>query len=129
MPYSIGVVGVEESFDTANKEVTELVNTINRAEAVATLADLKTATPVDTGRARASWVLTYAPNKFKDTVSYEPEILRPVSKTKIDTVYITNGVDYIEDLNAGSSSQASARFIERVVLKRYNPEGVIYQTL
>ena len=129
MPYSIGVVGVEESFDTANKEVTELVNTINRAEAFATLADLKTATPVDTGRARASWVLTYAPNKFKDTVSYEPEILRPVSKTKIDTVYITNGVDYIEDLNAGSSSQASARFIERVVLKRYNPEGVIYQTL
>jgi len=52
--------------------------------------DLKRATPVNTGEASNGWRLGS------------------------DSIY--NNVEYIEDLNKGSSKQAGPRFIERTVL-------------
>ena len=52
--------------------------------------DLVEATPIDTGKAREGWEI------------------------KGDS--IVNDVDYIDDLNAGSSRQAGPRFIERTLL-------------
>lgn len=65
------------------------------------VADLKEATPVDTGNARDHWVL--------------------------EGNRIVNTVEYIEDLNRGSSKQAPEFFIEKTVLKNpaIQPKGSI----
>lgn len=52
--------------------------------------ELKAATPVDTGVARDGW--------------------------EIEDGKIVNKVDYIDDLNSGSSTQAPSHFIERTLL-------------
>jgi hypothetical protein len=65
------------------------------------LKDLKQNTPVDTGLARDSW--------------------------KIVDGNIVNEQPYIDDLNAGSSKQASAHFVEQTILNRkgVSPNGSI----
>jgi hypothetical protein len=55
---------------------------------------LRDATPVDTGRARAGW--------------------------KVEENKIINDVEYIDELNAGSSKQAPSHFIERTLLANRN---------
>jgi hypothetical protein len=69
--------------------------------------DLASKTPVDTGKARDSWMVKATP-KGADVV---------------------NTVDYIEKLNAGSSQQAPAFFIEQTALKYGTPKGVIVEPL
>jgi len=66
-------------------------------------SELSAATPIDTGLARSSWSV--------DNVG-------PVFNVR-------NSVPYIERLNAGSSEQAPARFIERIALKYGTPLGTI----
>jgi hypothetical protein len=63
--------------------------------------DLKAATPVDTGRASKGW--------------------------KRVSVGIENSVEYIDELNAGSSTQAPAYFVERTILSHpgISPSGII----
>lgn len=74
-----------------------------------------TRTPVDTGRARASWNtteetadLSVAPEG--DHPSYQGELLTNPNPTGYlsgeKPIYITNNLDYIIDLEYGSSSQA-----------------------
>lgn len=58
------------------------------------IRDLKAATPVDTGEAAAGW--RQAGNK------------------------IVNDVDHISDLNMGTSRQAPAYFVEKVILEDTN---------
>lgn len=66
--------------------------------------DLIAHTPVDTGKARASW-------------SIQP---------KTDSTFsIVNDVPYIGFLNEGSSTQAPAHFIERISMKYGKPIGTI----
>ena len=62
--------------------------------------DLKEATPIDTGQARDGWY--YTSNS------------------------IENDVEYIDELNSGSSRQAPPHFIERTVLRKgIRPNGII----
>lgn len=90
------------------------------------------ATPVDTGRARMGWNATInepsnevpapAPEghkgKSKGGSEYYPmpkitaSLVQGVVKIS-DKIFITNRVPYIGKLNAGSSEQAPARFVER----------------
>jgi len=90
-------------------------------------------TPVDTGRARNNWFL-----------SLDRPLLNPTEETDISgfaridsnntkvksrkpgsgSVYITNNVHYIGLLNAGSSSQAPAGFVEKGVLVGLKAAGV-----
>jgi len=60
--------------------------------------NLKKVTPVDTGFARDHWKFTLGKNHS----------------------VISNEAEYIKDLNAGSSRQAPAYFIEQTVLKEPN---------
>jgi hypothetical protein len=66
---------------------------------------LKNATPVDTGNARDNW--------------------------KIESNKIINEVEYIEHLNAGSSLQAPAYFVEKTLLAQQGirPSGTIVRSL
>ena len=70
-------------------------------EIASLIDDLKEATPIDTGFAREEW--------------------------KLENGKIVNGADYIDDLNAGSSKQAPAYFIEQTVISHdhVKPNGVI----
>jgi hypothetical protein len=134
MPTSIRLRGVSGEFKSMDKEVVTFVNKANRLQAFETLTEIKRKTPVDTGRAKNSWVLTNNKNEFKDAqrdgTRFSSPIIGPVSDRRIETLYLTNGTPYIEDLNRGSSRQAPARFIEKAVLgKNYSASGVLFETI
>ena len=65
------------------------------------IADLKEATPVDTGEARDGW--------------------------HREGNHIVNNVDHIDVLNSGSSKQAPSHFIEQTILNNsdVSPNGII----
>ena len=72
-------------------------------------------TPVDTGRARASWNTTEETQDLSvapegDHPSYQGKLAANPNPTGYlsgeKTIYITNNLDYIVDLEYGSSSQA-----------------------
>lgn len=79
-------------------------------------------TPVDTGRAQWGWNCSIGKEDF--TIPAEGEysldagraskvfIISDLKKSNADTLYICNAVPYIGHLNAGSSMQAPARFVE-----------------
>jgi len=67
------------------------------------LKDLKDATPVDTGKARDAW--------------------------RREGTKLVNSVEYMEELNGGSSKQAPRHFIEQTVLRRgFKPKGNIVKS-
>ncbi len=82
-------------------ELAKRSQTILERESLKLLDALKEATPVDTGRAREGW--------------------------KLQDNKIVNEVEYIAELNAGSSKQAPSHFIERTLLanENVNANGVI----
>lgn len=128
---SIKLKGVKDEFNRLDKETTEAINSLARVQALDTLTKLKSATPVDTGRARNSWALTQNKTTFRDakTGAVLPTTLPPISGNEIETLYLTNGTPYIEDLNQGSSKQAPARFIEATILTTYSIDGVLFETI
>jgi hypothetical protein len=81
------------------KQATNLVNTMK--------SELVARTPIDTGLARASWKV---------------DRIGPVFNVR-------NTVPYIQYLNAGSSKQAPAYFIESIALKYGRPLGSIVEVV
>jgi hypothetical protein len=90
------------------------------------------ATPVDTGRARSNWIVTIDQPAQGEVPSYNPgshgSTGGAVAQQAIDQgknvistfknqkqICITNNLDYIEELNNGSSRQAPASFVEQAV--------------
>jgi len=130
MPVTVKLRGVQKEFDSKEAELFEFLNASMRARAFQALAELKRRTPVDTGRARNSWVLTQSPAEFRadlaPTGGVSTTLANAPSKTKIEQLYITNGVDYIDKLNSGSSKQAPARFIELSVLQFFEIDGIVF---
>ena len=85
------------------------------------LRQVTISTPVDTGRARWSWFLSVKvpspelPPEGKYRVPQTTERIKALEQnfTISDTLYLTNNVPYVPDLNEGSSKQAPARFVEK----------------
>lgn len=81
------------------------------------------ATPVDTGRARGNWQVSVGeaitrPRERLDKTgggTIAEGVSRAGSYRPGQTIYITNNVPYIGNLNDGSSAQAPANFIEMAV--------------
>ena len=88
-------------------------------------ADLKEATPVDTGRARSGWQIT---DSYSEADSYCPgpdrasidaaarkaaDAINSASLTKAQTVWVYNNVVYILALEAGWSKRQPGGFIGR----------------
>jgi hypothetical protein len=91
------------------------------------------ATPVDTGRARANWLVSvdgpaqkeipaYAPGKGGSTGAANAQaaiqqgqqtVARYTESNK--AIHITNNLPYIQRLNEGWSAQAPAKFIEQAI--------------
>jgi hypothetical protein len=89
---------ISDSFKTASEK--NLVLSTN-----AMFKELREKTPVDTGRARDSWKVEKGFQGYK----------------------VINEVPYIERLNAGSSKQAPAHFVEATALKYGTPQGSIIE--
>jgi hypothetical protein len=88
-----------------NKLISKEVSIIKEKKIQKLLSELKQATPVDTGKARDGWYFTGSS--------------------------IRNDVEYIDELNQGTSKQAPAYFIEKTVLAQIGikPLGVIVKTI
>lgn len=98
--------------------------------------EVVTATPVDTGTARTSWNISigaidsYVPsyqnypsmqsgNARPNAMRLAEQAVRPLRQPGAQvytSVFITNGVDWIGELNQGSSRQAPADFVARSVM-------------
>jgi hypothetical protein len=110
--------------------VDERVNGIFRKVALVIDQTLVLGTPVDTGRARSNWLVQinheattpvepYVPGEKRSTEAANTQAAlnhasRVVAERKRgQKIYISNNVDYIGKLNAGSSRQAPAGFVQK----------------
>lgn len=88
---------------------------------VEALRQVTISTPVDTGRARWGWYLSIRvpsrqvppEGKYSAPKLNEKMLALNHSFTISDTLYLTNNVPYVPDLNNGTSKQAPARFVEK----------------
>ena len=103
-------------------DLEDIVVTMQRTATLDIWTMLTKATPVDTGRARASWIATVGKPSSKvpeaDGDSYALERPIGLAKTKMGVPnFIVSNLVYMTRLNEGHSLQAPALFIERAVAK------------
>lgn len=96
------------------------------------LNELWSITPVDTTKATSNWLVGIQKGIYSEREPYVPGFLgytktasvtaaRKIAFTALEkkkpgqSVFIVNNVDYIMDLNRGSSKQAPARFVENCI--------------
>jgi hypothetical protein len=110
------IIRIEDIGDYANNQMEKLL----RAAVLETDSLLKQASPVDTGRFRASWQVgeNSAPGGIKASGNYTgiPALDRiGYSKESIGNVYsVHNNLPYAESLANGSSKQADKGFIQGI---------------
>lgn len=115
------------------KNVETGTNKVTKRAALVIDQSLVLGTPVKTGRARSNWVVQlisparsviepYAPGDnlgIGETQNAAAALAqgRAVIATRQlgQDIYISNNVDYIGDLNDGSSAQAAAGFVENAI--------------
>lgn len=99
----IRVSGIRETITYVNTRSKDEIDKQKATVMDSLVANLREATPVDTGKARDGWYRT---------------------KKSIE-----NDVEYIDRLNEGSSEQAPSHFVERTVLSHpgVQPDGVIVE--
>jgi hypothetical protein len=102
----IVIKNLDKEFKRLKAEVEDFSKNNLQTKSKELFSDLVNATPIDTGLAQASWEIAESKNK----------------------VVIQNTVEYIQNLNNGSSKQAPANFIERTALRYGKPVGAIVTT-
>lgn len=95
-------------------------------------ANLRESTPIDTGWARANWVPAIGTPHLENLEGIDPKSVDVSAaqqkaangKARVlgyklvkGKVFVTNNVPYISRLNAGSSKQAPAGFVQRAIAK------------
>ncbi len=65
-------------------------------------------TPVRTGRARANWHISAGHADDSVSASTTPPMVPDIDLEHFPTVYVSNGLHYIQDLEKGKSKQAPA---------------------
>ena len=85
-------------------------------------AQLQGGTPVDTGRARAAWLITGDRGAIEfvpalGQASYTPQVPDMASLMDADVIIVLNNVEYILALNAGWSKKQPAGFIDGFLLR------------
>lgn len=136
MAKSITTIGLTKLASDALKDVDKFAEKTTRAAVFRATAKVKKATPVDTGAARNAWWTGYTPTYFdtaeppdgkgESNPQAELNVLKPLDKPQ--RIYVTNGVQYIQDLNEGNSKQAPAKFIESAFEEEFEEVRVEYKT-
>lgn len=118
--------------DSIMGELDRFTSRLTAKIALDVTANLTKDTPVDTGWARANWVpnIGSAAGPTQPDGGPEDSDVRSAAfsqtagqaqllgySIQFGKIFISNGVPYIERLNAGSSQQAPAGFVERAVDK------------
>lgn len=95
-------------------EVPELAGKVQRAIALEALRGVVMMTPVDTGRARGNWQVTHdtpadgevdvADKGGRATIGKGAAEIAAIEPFEV--TYLTNNLDYIEELEKGSSKQS-----------------------
>lgn len=115
------------------RELPQRANALAKEVSITILNDLVNITPVDTSAAISNWqvnagsmptgtIQPYFPGFRGSTVSQSVSATLEAGLSEIafkqpgQPLHITNNLDYIIDLNDGSSKQAPANFVERAVL-------------
>jgi len=120
MSLNIQVKNVEKEFKRVKFERENITRKQFSKKIIRLFQDLRSSTPVLTGRARDSWNASLNSNDKIDAGNGQTSILPHsiLSTMQIDDpLYISNGVPYIQHLNNGSSKQAPKRFIEKAILR------------
>lgn len=116
------------------KDIPEGLNEVTKQVALRAAYNLIQDTPVDTSKALSNWqvriggpatgeIEAHSPGKFGSTVGASSSTARALAEAAIkarrpgQAIYITNNLDYIKELNQGSSRQAPAGFVEVAVLR------------
>lgn len=109
------------------------INNVVKKAALAVHSAVVLATPVDTGRARSNWLVAIgSPTRSTRTpfsagkklglqeganasaaIAAGEQII--FSRKITQDIFISNNLDYIADLNRGTSAQAPALFVEQAV--------------
>lgn len=103
------------------RDVPENADDILRTVALVANQTVILATPVDTGRARANWHVSIEnpvteateSTNFQARLDENASIIKSQSDGK--ALIISNNVEYIGALNAGSSAKAPAGFVEKAL--------------
>lgn len=118
--------------ENIDREVGEMLSLVSEMA----YTEIVVATPVDTGTARTGWNITvgamdsYVPsyqnypsmqsgNARPNAMRLAEQAVRPLRQPGANvytSVFINNGVEYIGELNQGSSRQAPADFVARAVI-------------
>ena len=102
------IVGLTEGLAQLQRDIEAEIDGDTRQRTFGALEDVKNATPVDTGRARNSWQARPIGENERGLRQYE----------------VKNPVNYIGELNMGSSRQAGANFIEESFLRYFDEVAV-----
>ena len=113
----ITITGVQRAVTELDRDTQSFIADQLRTRALQALGDVRLATPVDTGRARNSWRIGYTA-QFANSTAPGVDLL--VRTGEVREIIVTNGTDYIQLLNDGSSVQAPTRFIEQAFLRYFD---------
>jgi hypothetical protein len=123
------MVGISQFSNKAkhySKIIAKNADVVVKETALAVDRNLVLATPVDTGRARSNWVVSFSSPDFdiQEPTSAEAAILQASLKInqrkENQDIYISNNVKYIGRLNEGYSAQAPALFVQISVQNAVN---------
>ncbi|RLE25524.1 MAG: hypothetical protein DRJ50_02790 [Actinobacteria bacterium] len=118
--------------DKVTKALQDVAGRLVRKISLDVVANLTAAaaeggTPIDTGWASANWIPSIGKDRTatadgRDVAAANAEMEAGKAalfgyKLGMGTVFISNNVPYVPTLNAGSSPQASAHFVERGIDK------------
>lgn len=97
------------------------VDEVLRKVAVVANQTVIMATPVDTGRARANWQVSLGAPVTTELDDTGAQVALSRNKAVIESyrggeLILQNNVPYIGALNAGSSAQAPAGFVEKAIM-------------
>lgn len=107
----------------ANKSLGEIEQVVRKTAIDLTTSIIKS-TPVDTGRARANWFVSFENSTDKTTKDTNPTKAIADATTTIATnkigkyIYIQNNLDYIAGLEYGKSKQANKGMV-RINVERF----------
>ena len=113
-------------FERAAVKIEQNAGKLQKETAKEALYRIVLTTPVKTGKARSNWRVSHGRRTTTVIDTYGAEIaadvaiskgVQKINETPPKTdILLNNRVDYIQDLNQGSSQQAPAGFIEAAVV-------------
>lgn len=138
------LLDLAKSLEKRAVKIEEAVSKLAAETAILIVSDLVFVTPVDTSQALSNWQVSlntpvsspigpYSPGFFGSTQGASAHATIRAAKAVLarkrpgDVIYISNVLDYIVDLNNGTSRQRPAGFVERssIIGRKYAEQAKV----